>query len=80
MRRGEVIWLDNDSPVEVLSFLRKCDEEMLSVSNLSNKEVKVSLEGVTGSYKPLMVEGVEGDVAEGLTLKPYGFYAGKKLK
>ncbi|MFO7938048.1 MAG: alpha-amylase family glycosyl hydrolase [Kiritimatiellia bacterium] len=78
LRRGDVNWIDNNAPAEVLSFVRSCDdEEILSVSNLSDKEIKLTLKGVDGSFNPLMVEGAEGDAAGGFTLEPYGFFVGE---
>jgi glycosidase len=79
LRRGEMIWLDNDSPVEVLSFLRKCgDKEILTVINVSGNPVKVFIKGIDSTFKPLMTEGVEGDAAKGFALDAYGYYVGKK--
>jgi cyclomaltodextrinase len=78
LRRGDVIWLDNDAPNEVLSFLRKCgDEKILVVINLSGKSIKVSVKGVDGSFKPLIIEGATGDAAKGFALDPYGYFVGK---
>jgi len=44
LTRGAVVWLDNDQPNSVLSFLRRTtDEEILSVVNLSSRTIDVRI-------------------------------------
>lgn len=75
---GEVVWLDNDQPDAVVSFLRRTpDEEILSVANLSNRsvEVQLALPGRTlASYKTLIADGAKiGTAKSGATLSLEGF-------
>jgi glycosidase len=45
LTHGEVVWLDNDQPDSVLSYLRRAgDEEILSVVNLSPNRRKVCVQ------------------------------------
>ncbi|MCX7826048.1 MAG: alpha-amylase family glycosyl hydrolase, partial [Verrucomicrobiae bacterium] len=45
LTKGEVIWLDNDQPDAVLSFLRRAgSEEIVTVASLSNRRLKVQVE------------------------------------
>ena len=42
---GSVIWIDNDQPDSVLSFLRKLgNTEILCIINLSNRNVHVTID------------------------------------
>ena len=88
LTKGEVVWLDNDAPEAVLSFLRRTtDEEILSVVSLSGESKKVQIqlpENATESYATLLADGAkEEDANETLSLNLGGFgcYVGKrKLK
>jgi glycosidase len=81
---GEVVWLDNDQPDSVLSFLRRIgDEEILSVLNLSPKrrDVCVQLPGwAQQSLGALLANEVEvasrGDLA--FDLGSCGYWVGKR--
>lgn len=77
LARGEVVWLENDRPEAVLSFLRRtADDEILSVVNFSNRpvEVRVTLpESSARSFETLLGEG-KAEVGEsGAVLKLTGF-------
>lgn len=56
-----VIWIDNDQPQSVLSFLRKLDkEEVLVIVNLSNRDVHVTVDLPVMDYyavENLLTEG-----------------------
>lgn len=74
---GEVVWLDNNAPEAVLSYLRKSDkEQILTVINLTGHHVSVKLKGVSDVYTPLLTEGVKS-VKETFELEGYGFFVGK---
>jgi len=79
LTKGQVIWLDNDASEAVLSFVRAFgDEQVLTAVNLTGRPVKVTLKGSVAVGKPLLSEGVNGDVQSGLTLAAYGYFVGKK--
>ncbi len=84
LTHGEVVWLDNDKPESVVSFLRRTDhEQIVSVVNLSNRPVKVQVtlpENTTGTYHELLAEGRADATPEGLTidLAGFGFFVGKR--
>jgi glycosidase len=84
LTHGEVVWLDNDHPDSVLSFLRRAgDEAILSVVNLSSnrREVRVQLpEWAQQSLDALLANEVEvasrGDLA--FELGGCGYWVGKR--
>ncbi len=61
LTRGDVVWLDNDQPDSVLSFLRRASgEEILAVVNLSANSTKVGIrcsEPSPWSPAPLIAAG-----------------------
>lgn len=82
---GQVVWLDNDQPDSVLSFLRRSqDGEILSVTNLSNRPVQVRValpQEAAAAYNPLVsdrasVTSTPGAVS--LKLGGFGYFVGKK--
>lgn len=76
---GEVVWIDNDAPKAVLSFQRDLgNERILSVVNLSDKPVKVTLKGVDAAFEPVLSRGVSGEPQSGLTVEAYGYYVAQK--
>jgi CubicO group peptidase (beta-lactamase class C family)/glycosidase len=78
LTRGEVVWLDNDQPAAVLSFLRASGgERILTVVNLTGTPVKVTLKGVEMACKPLLACGTTGETQEGFSLEPYGYLVGR---
>ncbi len=78
LTHGEVVWLDNDKPEVVLSFLRENNgERILSVINLSAQDVSVKLSGLNDTFKPLLSEGAKGEKAV-FELGGHGFFVGKK--
>ena len=78
LTHGEVVWLDNDKPEGVLSFLRENGgEKILAVINLSVQDVSVNVKGVNDTFKPLLTEGVKDEKAS-FELPGYGFFVGKK--
>jgi glycosidase len=66
---GEVVWLDNDRPESVLSFLRRGGgREILTVANLSNRKVEavVQVPGAPGGgWQPAIPGGVSGAATPG---------------
>ena len=78
LTHGAVVWLDNDQPDSVLSFLRRLgDQQILTVVNLSDKPLQVSVEAAATVFKPLLTEGVTGDAQSGFALSAYGYWVGK---
>lgn len=82
---GSVIWLDNDQPDAVLSFLRRTSTgEILSVLNFSEKPVTVRLktpEPVAWPGEALISRGArtEGDGnAPAVALEGFGYLVAKK--
>jgi len=85
LTRGAVVWLDNDQPDSVLSFLRRTSgEEILSVLNLSNRATKVRItfpDPTQWSYNALIADGatVESDgSAPMLNLEGFGYLIAKR--
>ncbi|MBI5821529.1 MAG: hypothetical protein HZA88_21380 [Verrucomicrobia bacterium] len=78
---GEVVWLDNDQPAAVLSFLRRAaGGEIITVANLSNRKIKAHIE-LSGKFNTLISDRaktvpVQGKLA--LELEAFGFFVGKK--
>lgn len=84
LTHGEVVWLDNDQPDAVLSFLRVCGEErIVSIVNLSNRSLQVQVEvpaGCPAAFGPLLADGKAPVAAEGkltATLGGFGYFVGK---
>jgi glycosidase len=85
LNSGDVVWLDNDQPDAVVSFLRRAGaEEILSVVNLSNRPVRarIDLPGrAAPAYGSLLSRGVKTVAAEGklaVELEGSGYFVGKK--
>jgi len=85
LTHGEVVWLDNDQPASVLSFLRRAsDDEVLSVVNLSDREmqVRITLPEATSRFsKTLLADGVkaETDASGSLwNVKGFGYLVAKR--
>ncbi len=80
---GANIWLDNDHPDSVLSFLRRTDrEEVISVVNLSHRPLTVQVtlpHKTTVTYQNLLGETHVSTTLKGLTLhlQSFGFFVGK---
>jgi cyclomaltodextrinase len=81
---GEVVWLDNDQPDAIVSFLRRAgDERIVSIASLSNRRVKVQIElpdGRAASFAALLQDGAAVSPADGdlsLNLDGYGYFVGK---
>jgi glycosidase len=78
---GEVIWLDNDQPDAVLSFLRRAgSDEIVTVASLSNRKLKVQVE-LPGKFNALVSDGAKVSAADGklaLDLDACSYYVGKK--
>lgn len=78
LTRGAVVWLDNDQPDSVLSFLRRVSgEEILAVVNLSARPTGVRIrcsESPPWSPDPLIAEGARAEAdARGPTVQLEGF-------
>lgn len=85
LTNGEVVWLDNDQPDSVLSYLRRTSsEEILSVVNLSDRaiDVRVALPKQNRwSYEPLLAAEAEIKVADRgslLSLGGFGYWVAKR--
>lgn len=81
LANGEVVWLDNDQPDAVLSFLRRAgSEEIVTVASLSNRKLKVQIE-LPGKFNPLISDGAKPGASAGkftLDLDACGYFVGKK--
>lgn len=78
LTQGEVVWLDNDAPAAVLSYLRTAgNEKILAVVNLTGQPVNVSLKGLAGTFKPLLAEGAGSDAQDRFALEGHGYFVGK---
>jgi len=74
---GEVIWLDNDQPDAVVSFLRRTgSDEIVTVVNLSNRKTKVQVE-LPAKLNSLLADGAKVTGAT-LDLEAFGYFVGKK--
>ncbi len=85
LTHGEVIWVDNDQPGSVVSFLRRTPgEEILSVVNLSDREIKVRValpKPTRWSYDTVMADGAKVQGADGsptLSLARFGYLVAKR--
>jgi glycosidase len=78
---GELVWLDNDQPDAVLSFLRRAgSEEIVTVASLSNRKLKVQI-ALPGKFNPLLSDGAKASQASGrltLDLDACSYFIGKK--
>jgi glycosidase len=81
---GQTVWLDNDQPDSVVSFLRRTDKcEILTVASLSNRKVKVEVtlpEDARGKYSMLLSDQAKLVPAAGkatLELGGSGYFVGK---
>jgi len=78
LTHGAVVWLDNDHPDAVLSFLRTLgDQQILTVVNLGDRPRQVTVKAATTVFKPLLTAGVTGDPQSGFSLSAYGYWVGK---
>lgn len=85
LTHGTVVWLDNDQPASVLSFLRRASgAEILSVLNLSDRATQVRLtfpERTSGSWQPLIAETAKLETADGdlqLNVDGFGYLIAKR--
>lgn len=79
LTRGEVVWLDNDRPAAVLSFMRVSDGvRLLTVVNLAKGPVRVAVKGVEGAHSPVLSAGAEKESQGVFNLDASGYYVGKR--
>jgi cyclomaltodextrinase / maltogenic alpha-amylase / neopullulanase len=85
LTHGAVVWLDNDQPDAVLSFLRRTsDQEILSVVNLSNRALDVRIavpEAASWPHDTLIADGVQAAEDDGrlrLALDGLGYLVAKR--
>lgn len=84
LTNGEVVWLDNDRPDAVVSFLRRsADGQIVCVMNLSNRRVETQVtlpEGAAGTFGAILKDGAEVDAAEKklvIGVDGFGYFVGK---
>ena len=81
LNSGEVVWLENDQPDAVISFLRRAGrDEIVTIASLSNRKIKVQVE-LPGGFEPLLDNGVKrstADVKTSFALEPCGYFVGKR--
>lgn len=84
---GEVLWLDNDQPDAVVSFVRRAGaEEIVTVASLSNRKTRVRVvlpDGNAAAYQPLLSDEAKPNatVAGGrlaVDLGACGYFVGKR--
>jgi glycosidase len=80
LTQGEVVWLDNDQPDAVLSFMRTLgDTQIVSVVNLTGQSVNVKVRGADGAaFAQVLSDGVTGDAQSGVAAGPHGYWVGKR--
>jgi hypothetical protein len=79
LMQGELVWLDNEAPAAVLSYLRTAgNEKLLTVINLTDKPVSAKLVGVGETFKALLAEGAEIVTPDRFLLQAHGYFVGKK--
>lgn len=68
LTHGEVIWLDNDAPDAVLSYLRTIgDEQLLTVVNLTGQEVRVHIAMPphgAAAFQTLLANGIKEETTK----------------
>ena len=79
---GELEWIDNDRPDEIISYSRTVDgDKILVIINLSEQKVNTKLDGISKneikSVNTLFEEGVISDGLKGFEIQGYGFLVGK---
>jgi cyclomaltodextrinase / maltogenic alpha-amylase / neopullulanase len=87
LTHGDVIWLDNDAPEAILSFLRRTgEEEILTVVNLTGQDVRARValpRGGTPGFTSLLADGVEvktsRDCKIGVSLQGNAYFVGKRM-
>lgn len=76
LRKGEVVWLENDQGEAVLSFARRGSEEVATVVNLTDRSVRVKVE-MLGKCEAILSKGAV--VTEGtVELEGFGYFVGKR--
>ncbi len=79
LMKGELTWLDNDQPQAVSAFVRGLDgARVISVINLTDKPVKVSVKGVAGVWDPLLSKDAVSEGSGGFELAKHGYFVGKQ--
>ena len=71
---GELIWVENDRPDEVISYIRSAGEQkLLVVVNSKNVGTAVKLDYAGRTGEVILRYGVKTDVDNEIELKPYGY-------
>jgi glycosidase len=79
LTHGEFVWLDNDQPEAVLSYLRVLENvKILTVINLTDKPVNVTLPELAETFEPLLAEGTKTGFQGRFALDAQGYFVGKK--
>jgi sRNA-binding carbon storage regulator CsrA len=86
LTHGAFVWLDNDAPDAVLSYLRTFgDEQILTVVNLTGRQVRVQIAmppEPTTAFRQLLAQGVNEEVPndgkKAVVLGAYAFFVGKR--
>ena len=85
LTEGDLIWLENDHPQSVLSYLRKEDDrEILIIVNLSNYPVSLKINSFdyiqNRTFKPIVEKGIVSEnIQEGFTVNSYGYWVAKSV-
>lgn len=71
--RGKIRWIDNDTPDDIVSYVKESDtQKLLIVVNTKNKPVETTLSENKNISKTLMSYGVEVSDLK-LSIAPYGY-------
>jgi len=71
---GELIWVENDRPDEVISYIRSAGEQkLLVVVNSKNVGTAVKLDYAGRTGEVVLRYGVKTDADNEIELKPYGY-------
>ena len=85
LHSGEVVWLDNDQPESVVSFLRRAGkDEIITLANLSSRPVSVTVklpEGGTTVYRNLVTakpDKITAGQDKPVPLANFDYFIGKR--
>ena len=79
LTRGDLVWLDNDAPAAVLSYIRTSgNQRILSVMNLTSNPVSVHVRGSEGTFEALLADRAKPNGNGAFSLEANGYFVGKQ--
>jgi glycosidase len=79
LKKGELVWLDSDAPDAVLSFARTLDDaHVVTLINLTDKPLTVSVKGADGAWSPLLAAGAKSEGQGRFELAAHGYFVGRR--